>query len=301
MEKSLLLSVGSKHVNYGCSFYENALQEKHPSKRERKWRPLRGVIALCLIATAVCLAWVPHAVAAEGKYPIGALEFDFLTSHSPPLSWTKTLRGNIPLYAINPTLGTLWCKGEFQDVAIYDVVGEGTLDGTRHERHSVGPCEFRMDGGTRTVNVKIKGKLWWKPNELQCSDETLSISFIYTRLAEEGIGRTYCQGRLVGTQPVKKVREGEEVGGVAWYTGFSPISETVEFQRFDGMTFERSYSSGDTQYKERLILHVPDRGYPDLTKPSLRYESPPPDPTRAGRARIGPPLNQVPYGMPPKK
>ncbi len=54
-------------MNYGCSSYENALQEKHPSKRERKWRPLRGLIALCLIATEVCLAWVPHAVAAERK------------------------------------------------------------------------------------------------------------------------------------------------------------------------------------------------------------------------------------------
>ena len=128
--------------------------------------------------------------------------------------------------------------------------------------------------------------------------KTVSISFIYTRLEEEGIKRTYCQGRLVETRPVKKVREGEEVGGVAWYTGFSPISETIEFQRFDGMTFERSYTSGDTQYKERLILHVPDSGYPDLTKPSLRYESPPPDPTRVRRARIGPPLNKVPYGIP---
>ncbi len=301
MEKSLLLSVGFKHMNYGCSSYENALQEKHPSKRERKWRPLRGVIALCLIATGVCLAWVPHAVAAEEKYPIGSLEFDFLTSHSGPLNWTKSLRGKIPLFAINPTLGTHWYEGEFHDVAIYDVVGEGTLDGIRHEHFSMGPCESRMEGGTRTVNVKIKGKLWWKPNEQQQSDETVSISFIYTRLEEEGIRRTYCQGRLVETGPVKKVSEGEEVGGVAWYTGFSPISETIEFLRFDGMTFERSYTSSDTQYEERLIFHVSRSGHPDLTKPSLRYESPPSDPTSVRRARIGPPLNKVPYGIPTKK
>ena len=288
-------------MNYGCSSYENTLQEKHPSKRERKWRPLRGVIALCLIATGVCLAWVPHAVAAEEKYPIGSLEFDFLTSHSGPLNWTKSLRGKIPLFAINPTLGTHWYEGEFHDVAIYDVMGEGTLDGIRHEHFSMGPCESRMEGGTRTVNVKIKGKLWWKPNEQQQSDETVSISFIYTRLEEEGIRRTYCQGRLVETGPVKKVSEGEEVAGVAWYTGFSPISETIEFLRFDGMTFERSYTSSDAQYEERLIFHVSRSGHPDLTKPSLRYESPPSDPTSVRRARIGPPLNKVPYGIPTKK
>ncbi len=124
-------------------------------------------------------------MADQKKYPVGSLEFDFLTSQSGTLNWSKSLRGTVPLYAINPTVGTLWCKGEFQDVAIYDVVGEGILNGIRNEYFPVGPCEYRMEGGKRTVNVKLKGKLWWKPNELQCSDETISISFIYTELIEE--------------------------------------------------------------------------------------------------------------------
>ncbi len=89
---------------------------------------------------------------------------------------------------------------------------------------------------------------------------------------------------MAETRSVKKAEEGDEVEGVVWYTGFTPISETIEFIRFDGMTFERSYTSGETQFKEKLILHLQDRGYPDLTIPSLRYESPPPDPTMIRRA-----------------
>jgi len=288
-----------------------SLQEKRPSKLGRKWRPLRSVSALCSIAIWLWLAYISHAVPAEVKYPIGSVEFDYSTRQSrffpgPATTWKRsdTLRGEIRLYATNPTLGTLWCKGEFQDVAIYDVVGEDSLHGIHNERLSSPDMDFRVDGATFKYNVKIKGRMWWKPNELQCSDETINIRFKFSNPLDFKGMRVYrADGIVFKKEPLETPSDSSDgtIGFISATATGVYESETIEFQRFDGITFERSRTFGDTQFKERLILHVPHPDYPDLTKPLLRYESPPPDPTRVKRARIGPPLSQVPYGIPTKK
>lgn len=240
--------------------------------------------------------------------PLGRLEFDYRYSDVQTevgrIETTRVIRGQIPLWEVNPHLGTIWCLGEFQETVNHDIVGEGTLHGTESQ-HTVDPSgvlDCRMDNATFTIKVEIRGKTWWKPNENtpQCSDNVVSISFEAEHSHDlQGVMRCTTKNGPAFEQPVQQeARSGKKRAATIYNTGFTPLSETIEFQIFDGMYFERTLTSGGSTRRERITLHQPHPEHPDLTKPSLRYESPPPDPTQVRHAIIGPPLSQVPYGIP---
>jgi len=239
--------------------------------------------------------------------PLGRLEFDYrysdVNTEVGRIETTRVIRGQILLWEVNPHLGTSWCLGEFQDMVNHDIVGEGTLHGTESE-HTVDPfgvLDCRMDNATFTIKVKIRGKTWWKPNNNtpQCSDNVVSISFEAEHSHDlQGVMRCTTQNGPVFEQPVQQeARSGKKRAATIYNTGLSEFSETIEFVNFDGMYFERTTTSEGSVRTERLLFRKPKPGYEDLSTPSLRYEEQPVDPT-ARKAIIGPPLSQVPYGIP---
>ena len=264
-------------------------------------KPFRLGLKLLIITQLLFVMYNPGSLFCQGKCIEYDHEFEW---HVDIMKIKVIVKGFVPFEFAENHLVLGWCPNnkdgsEYFETAASILKGEATLF-AKGELHIVDEDESCHMYFEHPIKVILKGKTWWKPNKIGCSDETCNFELNedWTKPVEWKVRCSDPEQAAMLRMFLPK-RLHDEV-----YTG---EDKTLQFANYEGAVLEAEAFQGmhpTMKGKLRYIFHSSSWKGTDWNPhgPQLRYDDSRPKPKDYPKPKgeWGPPLDKIVWKRPGK-